>query len=152
MLESIVMKSSMDTGYKLNIIRRLEEVLEILWQGKHLPSIFKALQIVWENYETRFSNAVKYLWYTVALKGRLKISILFKNNQYDRRFDDCGCQFDAWTIVDLTLVQPSNRHLWYRRIGVCTTVDSTVSQASIRRLHKCWLNACTIYPRIEKFL
>ena len=46
MLESIVMKSSMDTGYKLNIIRRLEEVLEILWQGKHLPSIFKALQIV----------------------------------------------------------------------------------------------------------
>ena len=41
------------------------------------------------------------------------------------------------------IVQGSNRHLCNRRIDACTNIDSTVSQASIRLLYKCWLDGCT---------
>ena len=81
---------------------------------------------------------------TVALKGHLKILILFfQNNQNNHRFDNCDRRFDTCTIVDSTLVQPSNQQLYNSRINACETVESMFVQASIRRFHKRRFDGCT---------
>ena len=73
-----------------------------------------------------FSIVGKVPWHWADIEKSLSF---FKNNQYNRRFDDCSRRFDARTIIASTVIQH---------------VNSTLVQSSIWCLHNCWIDACAI--------
>ena len=107
--------------YYLNFETHLLKNKKLFWKGEQF---FSWTYSVRKPANAKTNAMVPWHWW-----GIKNLNILFKiiNTTVDR-------QFDAYTIVDLTLAQRSNRRLCNRWFDACTIVHTTLAQPANQHL------------------